>query len=194
GTAAHGSTPWLGDNAVLKAHDIFRRIEGMEFARQSSDFFDRPSINLGRIQGGDAINKVPDSCEMDVDIRFVPGQDPEQILADIREIEDIAVEVLFEREPAYVASDNEFVTALHQSLADQGVEGAELVGRDGSSEATAFLAQGIPAVEFGPVGDGHHGPNEFVSMRSLADYRRSLVGFAKLIAAQKASARHIRAV
>src|SRR3954468_6785883 len=27
GTAAHGSTPWLGDNAILKAHDAFRRIE-----------------------------------------------------------------------------------------------------------------------------------------------------------------------
>src|SRR5439155_10238932 len=27
GIAAHGSTPWLGDNAILKAHDIFRRIE-----------------------------------------------------------------------------------------------------------------------------------------------------------------------
>src|SRR3954454_8652154 len=27
GTSAHGSTPWLGDNAVLKAIDVFRRIE-----------------------------------------------------------------------------------------------------------------------------------------------------------------------
>ncbi len=195
GTSAHGSTPWLGDNAVLKANDVFRRIEGLDFARQSSDFFDRPSINLGRIEGGDAINKVPDSCVMDVDIRYVPGQDPEQILEDVRAIEDIAVEVIFEREPAYVANDNEYVVALHQSLADCGVDGAELVGRDGSSEATAFLAQGIPAVEFGPVGDGHHGPNEFVSLRSLADYRRSLVGFAQKIAAQQQGARgHIRAV
>ncbi len=201
GTAAHGSTPWLGDNAVLKAADVFRRIEGMEFARASSDFFDRPSINLGRIEGGDAINKVPDTCFMEVDIRYVPGQDPEAILADIKAIDDIAVEVVFEREPAYVANDNEFVAALHQSLADCGVDGAQLVGRDGSSEATAFLGQGIPAVEFGPVGAGHHGPHEYVSLRSLADYRRALVGFAKRIAAQNGESneedppiRHIRAV
>jgi succinyl-diaminopimelate desuccinylase len=195
GTAAHGSTPWLGDNAVLKANDIFRRIEGMPFARQSSDFFDRPSINLGRIEGGDAINKVPDTCVMDVDIRYVPGQDPEEILEAVKALDDVTVEVVFEREPAYVANDNEYVQALHASLADCGVEGSELVGRDGSSEATAFLAQGIPAVEFGPVGDGHHGPHEYVSMRSLADYRRSLVGFAQRIAAQNQGARgHIRAV
>jgi succinyl-diaminopimelate desuccinylase len=42
GTAAHGSTPWLGDNAILKAHDAFRRIETLPFSRQSSDLFDRP--------------------------------------------------------------------------------------------------------------------------------------------------------
>src|SRR5919112_4018130 len=36
GTAAHGSTPWLGDNAILKAHDTFRRIETLPFSRESS--------------------------------------------------------------------------------------------------------------------------------------------------------------
>ena len=77
GTAAHGSTPWVGDNAVLKAIDTFRQIESLPFARESSDLFDRPSINLGRIIGGDAMNKVPDLCVIDVDIRYLPGQDHE---------------------------------------------------------------------------------------------------------------------
>ena len=45
--SAHGSTPWLGDNAVLKAIDVFRRIESMPFTLESSELFDRPSINLG---------------------------------------------------------------------------------------------------------------------------------------------------
>jgi succinyl-diaminopimelate desuccinylase len=195
GTAAHGSTPWLGDNAVLKAHDIFRRIEGMDFARQSSEMFDRPSINLGRIEGGDAINKVPDSCVMDVDIRYVPGQSPDLILEAIREIDDITVEVVFERVPAYVAADDRYVQTLHGSLAACGVSASELVGRDGSSEATAFLAQGIPAVEFGPVGDGHHGPGEYVSLTSLADYRRVLAEFVRRVAAEQSGVRgHMRAV
>ncbi len=84
GTAAHGSTPWLGDNAILKAHDAFRRIETLPFSRESSDLFDRPSINLARIDGGDAFNKVPDTCTIDVDIRFLPNQDPDAILEQIR--------------------------------------------------------------------------------------------------------------
>ncbi len=40
GTAAHGSTPWLGDNAILKTHDAFRRIETLPFSRESSDLFE----------------------------------------------------------------------------------------------------------------------------------------------------------
>ena len=68
--------------------DVFRAIESLPFTRESSELFDRPSINLGRIEGGDALNKVPDECAMDVDIRYLPGQDPGEILAQIRAIPD----------------------------------------------------------------------------------------------------------
>ena len=91
GTSAHGSTPWLGDNAILKAHDVFRRVETLPFSRESSDLFDRPSINLARILSGDAFNKVPDECTMAIDIRYLPGQDPGDILAQVRELPDLEV-------------------------------------------------------------------------------------------------------
>src|SRR5438067_5911622 len=109
GTAAHGSTPWYGDNAILKAHDAFRRIETLPFSRESSDLFDRPSINLARIIGGDAFNKVPDSCCMDVDIRYLPNQDPGGILAQIREIGDVRIVKTFIRAPALVSRRNPYV-------------------------------------------------------------------------------------
>ena len=51
------------------------------------------------------------------------------------------------------------------------------VGRDGASDAVSFLEAGIPAVEFGPVGAGHHGPEEWVSISSLARYRQALCDF-----------------
>jgi succinyl-diaminopimelate desuccinylase len=177
GTAAHGSTPGLGDNAILKAHDAFRRIETLPFSRESSDLFDRPSINLARIVGGDAFNKVPDSCCMDVDIRFLPNQDPGAILAQIREIADTRVVKTFIRPPAIVSRRNLYVRALRDALAGS-IEGDPLsVGRDGASDAVAFLEAGVPAVEFGPVGGGHHGPEEWVSISSLVDYRRALGRF-----------------
>ena len=55
------------------------------------------------------------------------------------------------------------------------------VGRDGASDAVAFLKAGVPAVEFGPSGGGHHGPDEWVSIDSLARYRRALVDFARSV-------------
>ena len=83
GRAAHGATPWLGENAILRAIDVFRAIESLPFASQSSELFDRPSINLGRILGGDALNKVPDTCYIDVDVRYLPEQDPQGILDEV---------------------------------------------------------------------------------------------------------------
>src|SRR3954462_3193435 len=88
GRACHAATPWLGDNAVLNAIDVFRSIESLPFARHSSELFDRPSINLGRIWGGDALNKVPDRCVIDVDIRHLPDQDPAEVLRQVQGLPD----------------------------------------------------------------------------------------------------------
>jgi succinyl-diaminopimelate desuccinylase len=181
GVAAHGSTPWLGDNAILKAHDAFRRIETLPFSRESSDLFDRPSINLARIEGGDAFNKVPDRCTMDVDIRFLPTQDPGEILAQIRAIPDLEVLKCFTRAPAVVSRKNPYVRALRDGIG-RSIEGEAMsVGRDGASDAIAFLNAGIPAVEFGPVGAGHHGPEEWVSISSLRRFRQALGDFVTIL-------------
>jgi succinyl-diaminopimelate desuccinylase len=183
GTAAHGSTPWLGDNAILKAHDAYRRIETLPFGRESSDMFDRPSINLARIEGGDAFNKVPDECFMDVDIRYLPTQDPGSILAQIRAIRDLEVVKCFTRPPAIVSRQNPFVLALRDAVSGAISGEALSVGRDGASDAVSFLEAGVPAVEFGPVGGGHHGPEEWVSITSLERYRQALGDFVRTLPA-----------
>ncbi len=196
GTAAHGSTPWLGDNAILKAYDAFRRIETMPFSRVSSELFDRPSINLARIGGGDAFNKVPDTCWMDIDIRYIPGQDPEEILAEIRRIPDLEVGRRLHRVPATVSRANPYVLALGEAAGRSGGADALSVGRDGASDAISFLAAGVPAVEFGPVGEGHHGPAEWVSLSSLNHYRRALGYFVTSIGGRldRRPGRQLRAV
>jgi succinyl-diaminopimelate desuccinylase len=182
GRAAHSSTPWLGDNAVLKAIDVFRAIESLPFSRESSEVFDRPSINLGRIQGGDALNKVPDECTMAVDIRFLPGQEPDEILEQISRIPECEVTKTLVFPPVSVPRANPYVRALREAVA-RSIPDKEVmsVGRDGASDAVAFIAAGIPAVEFGPDGDGHHGPQEWVSVSSMARYRRSLVSFVRTL-------------
>ncbi len=181
GVAAHGATPWLGDNAVLKAHDVFRSIESLPFARHSSELFDRPSINLGRIMGGDALNKVPDRCAIDVDIRYLPDQDPEVVLEQVRGLPDAEVTPLFTRPPAVVDRDSPFVQGLREAASEHHDGEPMSVGRDGASDAVSFLRVGVPAVEFGPAGEGHHGPAEWVSVPSLVAYRQALESFLRAI-------------
>jgi succinyl-diaminopimelate desuccinylase len=191
GTAAHGATPWLGDNAVLKALDTFRAIESLPFTRQSSDLFDRPSINLGRILGGDAHNKVPDSCVIDVEIRYLPGQAPEDVLRQVAELADVRVIRHFSRAPAIVDRNNPFVRVLTESVSRFLETEVLSVGRDGASDAICFILAGVPAVEFGPTGSGHHGPAEWVSVSSLPVYKRALVDFVRLIP-KRLGDRHLR--
>ncbi len=182
GRAAHSSTPWLGDNAVLKAIDVFRAIESLPFTRESSEMFDRPSINLGRITGGDALNKVPDECTMAVDVRYLPGQDPGEILTQVRKIPEIDVTRTFIWPPVTVSRKDPFVMGLRDAVA-RSIPDMEIVsvGRDGASDAASFIEAGIPAVEFGPAGAGHHGPEEWVSLSSLARYRRALGDFVRAL-------------
>ena len=73
--------------------------------------------------------------------------------------------------------ENPFVMALCD-VAARLTSGESLsVGRDGASDAGSFLEAGVPAVEFGPSGAGHHGPDEWVSVGSLSRYRRAIGDF-----------------
>jgi succinyl-diaminopimelate desuccinylase len=136
--------------------------------------------------GGDALNKVPDLCAIDVDIRYLPGQSAADIQAAVEALPDAHIARVFHRQPAIVDRDNLFVRALGEAISRVATPVSERlgVGRDGASDAISFLEAGVPAVECGPVGDGHHGPEEWVSIRSLGQYRRTLVEFVKLLPAR----------
>jgi succinyl-diaminopimelate desuccinylase len=141
--------------------------------------------------GGDAMNKVPDVCTIDVDIRFLPGQSAATILEEIRALPDTDVKVQLHREPAIVERDNPYVTLLAESITD-GVPSERIsIGRDGASDIVSFLEAGTPGVEFGPVGAGHHGPDEWVSISSLVRYQSALVDFVTAIP-KRLGAAHLR--
>jgi succinyl-diaminopimelate desuccinylase len=65
------------------------------------------------------------------------------------------------------------------------------IGRDGASDIVSFLEAGTPGVEFGPIGGGHHGPAEWVSISSLERYSNSLVEFVNAIP-KRLGAAHLR--
>jgi succinyl-diaminopimelate desuccinylase len=183
GVAAHGSTPALGRNAITRAIHMYETIKSLPFMGEHSAMFESPSVNLGRIAGGDALNKVPDHCSIWIDVRTLPGQSTGEVLAQIQHLDpEVEVEVLLNRSPADVPPDHPMVTALLEAARAHD-PGSVAVGRNGSSDAIPFLEAGVPAVEFGPVGAGHHGPHEYVEIDSLRTYRRALVDFVRSVGA-----------
>ena len=182
GKSAHGSQPWLGKNAALLAYEHYRRVADLPFAGERSDLFPYPSVNLARIIGGDVLNRVPDRCTYDLDIRYLPNQDPKEIVRQIRSVDLPAeVEVLFYREPTYVSRRNPYVNALREVAARNFHGNPVGVGRHGASDVVYFQRAGVPGVEFGPVGGGHHGPNEYVVASSLETYRQMIVQFVQIV-------------
>lgn len=73
GTAAHGSTPHLGDNALYKGARAALQLEQFEFNTARHPVMGAPTLNVGTMAAGENINSVPDRAELTIDIRTIPG-------------------------------------------------------------------------------------------------------------------------
>lgn len=177
GKSAHGSRPWEGDNAIVKAYKVYEKVLELPFTQDSSEFYQSPSINLAIISGGEVFNKVPDRCVMSLDIRYLPGQNPDVIVEQIRNISGGEVRVGLNGIPVATERDNLFITQLKPVLEKHIGEEAVMFGQHGAADTQYFSACGIPAIEFGPSGGNWHGDDEFVEYESIEKYKDILVDF-----------------
>ena len=146
-----------------------------------NEYFDGPTVSLSKINGGKAINQVPDSAIMDIDIRFLPEQNPFDILEQIRGLEkDMEINIIRENQAVNTDRNNFLLKELDKCVKLE-VPDSKLTVQHGSADTRFFQAAGIPSVEFGPVGGGHHGPNEYVEIASLRQYKNILMNFIRAI-------------
>jgi succinyl-diaminopimelate desuccinylase len=103
------------------------------------------------------------------------------VLAQIRSLGS-SVTPLYELPPADLDPAEPHVRILSHAIRSVGAGEGPTTGRDGASDAVFFLRKGIPSVEFGPSGGGHHGPAEYVEVESLGRYRQALVAFVQRVA------------
>jgi succinyl-diaminopimelate desuccinylase len=179
GKSAHGSRPWEGDNAIVKAYRAYEKMLELPFTKESSDFYESPSVNLAIIAGGEVFNKVPDRCLMSLDIRYLPGQDPDSIVQQIQSISDGQVTVSLKGIPVATERDNIFITQLKPVL-EKHIDGeAVIFGQHGAADTQYFAAHGIPAIEFGPSGANWHGDDEYVELESMEKYKDILIDYVK---------------
>lgn len=181
GRSAHGSRPWEGDNAIVKAYDLFNQIQNLPFAKESSEWFQNPSINLSKIRGGEVYNKVPDSCLMSLDIRFLPSQNKHQILNQIQSVTDCEMSIHLYGDPVKNSKEDPYVRDVISVIEKvTQTKKVKIFGQHGFADTRFFSKFDIPAIEFGPCGENWHGDEEFVVLDSVRTYQKILVRLALL--------------
>jgi acetylornithine deacetylase len=181
GRAVHSSLAPAGVNAVAFAARLVTSLLELQdelAAEARDDGYSVPhaTIGIGPIQGGVSVNIVPDRCRLDVEVRALPEQDPEELMARMRaraapleaEMRAVHPEAAIGFEP--LSSYPGLRPAADPGFAGEVARGEPAVAVDFGTEAGLYQqALGIPVVVCGP-GDmaQAHQADEFIAVDQLA--------------------------
>lgn len=177
GHSGHASNPMLGKNAIEGMHRVLGELLGWREELRSS-YHDpafevaEPTLNLGNIHGGDSPNRICADCELQIDLRILPGMPFEEVRSALRAKLARALAgsgLAFETRSLFDA-----VPPLNTPEGSQLVRVLEKITgtRSGSvafaTEAPYFNALGMETVVCGP-GDiaQAHQPDEYVAVARL---------------------------
>lgn len=169
GRGAHGSKPWLGESAVLKATAFIEEYRKLSKSKGLNDqTSNNGTYNIGRINGGTAINVVPDSCRIELDRRLAYGETPEGALAEVYDAlksANVSADVAMQDTAMPYKLNGE---SMILELMRRFVKGDEMMGF-GYTEAELYKRlAGIDSVVFGPgTKDAIHKPDEYVEISNL---------------------------
>lgn len=176
GQAGHSSDPALGHNAIDAMHEVTTRLMGfrerLKQIQQPLFPVPYPTLNLGCIHGGDNPNRICGLCELQFDLRPLPGMDMQALRDDIHALlagigQQFGVEVLYEpatkgSPSAETPADSPFVKKV-EALTGQDA-GAVAFG----TEAPYFRQLGMDTVILGPgYIEQAHQPNEYLALANI---------------------------
>ncbi len=185
GKECHSSLAPQGVNAVEYASEVITRLRRMarHVAKHGpyDEHFDvtHSTIHTGTVHGGTALNIVPKDCHFDFEFRYVPGVDPEALLAEIQAfardellpgMQAIDPQSGFSWEPLSsfpgldTPVDSEIVAFV------KSLTGANSVSKVAfGTEAGLFQETGIPTVICGPGNIAQaHKPDEYIELEQIA--------------------------
>lgn len=192
GKSAHGSRPDHGVSAIEKMVTLMNRLNSIPLVKEHP-LLGKPTMNIGRIQGGTKVNMVPDRCEVEVDRRLLPDEKKEEILKEIQEAFESAraqdpllkyqIEEIDYAEPSEIPPDEEIVRIGLEAGQEVLGEKPRVRGFSGFTDARFYINQfHIPTLIFGPGGtDQSHTTDESVEVDHLIQsariYARMIVKF-----------------
>ncbi|MEW8438557.1 MAG: acetylornithine deacetylase [Candidatus Thiodiazotropha taylori] len=177
GQSGHSSNPQLGRNALEGMQlvlgevlnwrtDLQRRFKNPAFE------IDVPTLNLGHIHGGDNPNRICGKCELQFDLRPLPGMDLQLLRAEMSEriescLSDSALEwhykPLFDGIPAVETPAEAAIVKAVERFTDSQA-GAVAFG----TEAPYLNSMGMETVICGPGSiDQAHQPDEYIPLEHI---------------------------
>ena len=172
GKKAHGAYPKRGINAIDIACRIIQKIKKHKFRYKKHRFLAAPSVNIGKIRGGDQVNMVADWCEVKIDLRFLPQMNPELLLKQIRKIvkseaKRFKIEIEALQSPSEVNERNYLVKCLLKAN-NKFKSRAKIKGSEGATVMSFFQERNIPSLATGFGSSGCcHITDEFVRIGDL---------------------------
>ena len=178
GKTAHGSMPELGVNAVMHMVTALQALTRLSLPYAPHPLFDKPTMNVGTIAGGNKTNIVPDRCSATIDLRTLPGMRHEDVLQEIRRtldglretIPNFTYEMRLMAERPAVASDPQapIVDMMLTILQAHGRRETPKATPGYATDASVFQpASGAPFVIFGPgIPQLAHQPNEYIEVET----------------------------
>lgn len=165
--SAHASQPFNGENAIVSLYQVYDQlIKKYPLPQSNKEYI--TSINLSTIVGGTAINQVPDSATMKLDIRHIAKDKKEDIINYIKEINpDIKIKIILEGSVFKTNIENKEIKKYLNICKKYLKKDIEIIGCESTSDAVYFSNLNIPTIIMNPKGYYPHCENEYVNKDSL---------------------------
>ncbi|MGB5541202.1 MAG: acetylornithine deacetylase [Gammaproteobacteria bacterium] len=177
GHAGHSSNPALGNSALEAMHRVIGSIltwrDELQ-ARYNNPLFavPVPTLNLGHIHGGDNPNRICADCELQLDLRPLPGMDVHELRGElhrhvIETLTDSGIEAgfdaLFEGIPAMETAATAPIVQLAEQLTGHAPEAVAF-----ATEAPYLKQLGMDTIILGPGNiEQAHQPDEYLALDRL---------------------------
>jgi len=174
GCSGHSSDPTLGNSALEGMHDVMNSLrewrEELQASYRNEDFkLPVPTMNFGRIHGGDSPNRICANCELSLDLRMLPGMQLKELSEQLRNrvkqtllATGLKVEFnnLFNGIPPMETSKDSEIISLSEALTEHHSECVAF-----GTEGPFYNDMGIETVILGPGDiDVAHQPNEYLQI------------------------------
>ena len=177
GHSGHSSDPALGNSALEAMYSVIGALREWRNELQQK-YYDAcfavpvPTLNLGHIHGGDNPNRICAECELHIDLRPLPGMDPQQLREELHQrtlatLRDSGIQVsfksLFDGVPAMETPASAAIVQLAEKLTGHSSEAVAF-----GTEAPYFNQLGMETVILGPGDiDQAHQPDEYLALDRL---------------------------